>query len=498
MKWSLLKMFNLIKVAQIYPDILTPSNITSIWKRKGCKSDLNSDRGVFNVVKLRSILDKMVYRDTYEKIDSNMSCSNIGARRQRNIRDHLFVVNAVLNDASKNKEEDLDIHIYDVEKCFDKMWYEETANDYYDAGVTGDNFVLIANSNNKCDVAVKTPWGSLTDRVTLDRIEMQGTNPAPLKCSVQIDSLGKERLIEGEGLFKYKGCLNVPPLTFVDDALSFIPCGTESVKLNAIIQSKFETKRLKLGFEKCFQMHVGEKSKECCPVLQVADKRMKTETREVYLGDVLVTDGKINENIKFRYEKGLGIINQVISMLKEITFGYFYFEIAMLFRVSMFLNGILGSSEVLFGINKEHIETLEKCDRIYMRRVFDCPVTTPIESYYIETFTTPVRFVLMGRRLMYLWTLLQKSENELVKQVYNTQKMFPVKNDFVLVVREDLKACSIDMTDEQISSLKKEKFKALVNSKIQALSLEYLLGLQDKNTKSKNIKIIKYNQGLSS
>ena len=105
----------------------------------------------------------------------------------------------------------------------------------------------------------------------------------------------------------------------------------------------------------------------------------------------------------------------------------------MLFRVSMFLNGILGSSEVLFGINKEHIETLEKCDRIYMRRVFDCPVTTPIESYYIETFTTPVRFVLMGRRMMYFWTLLQKSESELAKQVYNTQKCFQLRTILCLL-----------------------------------------------------------------
>ena len=204
LKTSLLKMFNLIKIHQVYPEILTTSNITSIYKKRGEKNDLNSDRGVFNCVKLRSILDKLVYEDNYKIIDDNMSCSNIGARKNRNIRDHLFVVNAVLNHAHQTKSDDIDIQIYDAFKCFDKMWYEETANDFYDAGVTGDSFVVMANSNQKCKVAVKTPWGSVTNRVTLKRIEMQGTNPAPLKCSVQIDTLGKECMEEGEGLFKYK------------------------------------------------------------------------------------------------------------------------------------------------------------------------------------------------------------------------------------------------------------------------------------------------------
>ena len=167
---------------------------------------------MFNVVKLRSILDKLVYQDNYQIIDNNMSCSNIGARKHRNIRDHLFVVNAVLNDVIQSKKENVDIQIYDVSKCFDKMWYEETANDIYEAGVSGDSFVLMANSNQNCNVAVKTPWGSVTDRVSLKRIEMQGTNPAPLKCSVQVDTLGKDCLAEGEGLYKYKGCANIPAI----------------------------------------------------------------------------------------------------------------------------------------------------------------------------------------------------------------------------------------------------------------------------------------------
>ena len=69
----------------------------------------------------------------------------------------------------------------DIAKSFDKMWYEETGNDIFNAGVTNDKFVLLANSNSRCKVAVKTPWGSKTERVVLEKIEMKGTVLAPLK-----------------------------------------------------------------------------------------------------------------------------------------------------------------------------------------------------------------------------------------------------------------------------------------------------------------------------
>ena len=174
LKLSLLKFFNLIKRKQKYPEILQPSNITSFYKSKGDRSSLDNDRGVFNVVKTRSLLDKLVYNDKYETIDESMSCSNLGARKNRNIRDHLFVINAILSDAIKRKK-NIDIGIMDVKKCFDKMWFEETGNDIFNAGVTDDKFVLLANSNLKCQVAIKTPWGSVTKRVTMERIEMQGT-----------------------------------------------------------------------------------------------------------------------------------------------------------------------------------------------------------------------------------------------------------------------------------------------------------------------------------
>ena len=110
------------------------------------------------------------------------------------VSNFINVINAVLHDIKENNKENVDIEIYDVKKCFDKLWASETANDIFDAGIKDDIFVLIANSNKSCQIAVKTPWGSTTPRVEFKDIEMQGGVLTPLKCSVQMDTLGADSL----------------------------------------------------------------------------------------------------------------------------------------------------------------------------------------------------------------------------------------------------------------------------------------------------------------
>ena len=484
LKYSLLKLCNLVKRTQKYPDILQLSNISSFYKKKGDKSDLNNDRGVFNVVKIRSIIDKLIYNDKYNIIDQSMSGSNIGGRKGRNIRDHLFVINGILNDVMKTKQ-NVDIEIMDIAKCFDKMWFEETANDLFKAGVNDDKFVLLANSNSKCQVAVKTPWGSTTERIVLEKIEMQGTVPAPLKASVQLDTLGKECLENNDGLFKYKGCVNLTPLIFVDDILSVSVCGNESVKMNAIIQSKVETKQLKFSDSKCFKLHVGNGCKNTCPALKVQDQIMSSVEKETYLGDVLSANGKIDENILARQNKGTGYVNQIMSMLKELSFGYHYFNMAMLFRTSMLINGMLCSSEALYGIKKSHIEKLESCDKMLFKSVFQSPCTTPTVAYYLETGSVQIKYLLQGRRIMYLWNILQKSDQELARKVYDAQKQFRVKDDWIEDIEQDLDEFGIEFDEEKISKMKNENFKKIVIEKMRELAHSSLLAEKDGKEMSK-------------
>ena len=125
LKLAISKLMNKIKAEQLYPECLEPCDISSIWKRKGSINDFDSYRGIFRVTIFRSILDRLIYNDEYSNIDSNLTDSNVGARKNRNIRDNIFVLNAILNSQKKENEEALDVQVYDIEKCCDALWHHE-------------------------------------------------------------------------------------------------------------------------------------------------------------------------------------------------------------------------------------------------------------------------------------------------------------------------------------------------------------------------------------
>ena len=171
-------------------------------------------------------------------------------------------------------------------------------------------------------------------------------------------------------------------------------CGVDSVKVNAIVQAKVQVKQLELGPLKCFNMHIGRKDKHLCPVLKVHGSDMLTSDRERYLGDILTTDGRIDQNIIERYNKGVGKVNEIMGVLQEVSFGPHYFLMAILFRNSILISSMLCNAEVLYGITQAHIDKLEQADRIFLRRLFEVPNCTAIEAFHLETSTIPVRFCL--------------------------------------------------------------------------------------------------------
>ena len=94
---AILKMLNGIKRNYFIPENMQMSNITTIYKKKGSKHDLENDRGIFGLNIFKKILDKLLYHEKYPFIDEGMSDSNIGARKKKNIRNHLFLVYGITN-----------------------------------------------------------------------------------------------------------------------------------------------------------------------------------------------------------------------------------------------------------------------------------------------------------------------------------------------------------------------------------------------------------------
>ena len=324
------------------PEVLELCDISSIWKKKGSRNDFENYRGIFRVTIIRSILDRLIYNDEYPTIDSNLSDSNVGARKGRNIRDNIFVLNAVTNSVKKGKEDPIDIQIFDIEKCFDALWMQECINDLYDAGVQNDNLPLLFNENKNAKVAIKSAHG-VSKRFDIKNIVMQGSVWGSIFCTASIDKLGQLAYENADLLYLYKGLVAVPPVSMVDDILCIQKC-SDSRKINATVNAFIELKKLTLSNRKCSRIHIGKKS-DACPDLKIHDDKMKDSTEEKYLGDLINTTGNIKATVADRIARGYGIISEIRAIINEVPLGRYKLEIGLQLRQAMLLNGLLYNSE---------------------------------------------------------------------------------------------------------------------------------------------------------
>ena len=69
-------------------------------------------------------------------------------------------------------------------------------------------------------------------------------------------------------------------------------------------------------------MHFGKIS-QLCPTLKVHQSDMKDSQKQTYLGDVYTVDFKIEENIKIRHNKGMGIVDDI--MTKSSIYPWLFF-----------------------------------------------------------------------------------------------------------------------------------------------------------------------------
>ena len=71
-----------------------------------------------------------------------------------------------------------------------------------------------------------------------------------------MEKLGKHMYKRHDLIYKYKGEIEIPILGMVDDILAVQKCNNDTVKVNAMINSFVESKKLKLSEQKCHKIHI--------------------------------------------------------------------------------------------------------------------------------------------------------------------------------------------------------------------------------------------------
>ena len=511
LKFSMLAMFNRIKSEKTYPTFMRKANVTTLYKGKGEKSNLENDRGIFIVPIFRSMIMKMIYKEIYEIIDNSMSDSQIGSRKAKNIRNHIWVLNSVICDVlSSKKKKSIDIGIYDYRQCFDSLWLEECLNDMYAGGLQNDKFNLLYEANADVNIAVRTPVGK-TEEGNIKNVVLQGDTFGPLLCSKQVDMLGQECLEEQKHIYLYKGEVEIPPLSMVDDLLCITECGYKTTMSNAYIQCKTNGKKLQFGTSKCKKLHIGKNYEEykCHPIyvdswerleekdkdtgetelkdVCVGEEQMEEKDDEKYLGDIVSKDGRNIKNIKARVNKGKGIVKRIMNILEGIPFGKLNFEVAMVLRNTLLVSSLLCNSEAWFNLTKSELDLLESVDLMFFRRILNAPKYTSKEMFYLELGAAPLREIIRQRRLNFLKYIIEQGADSMLFKVFEKQCQNRTTKDWVTTVLNDLEILGMKTTFADIQKTNKTQWKNIVKIKVKEHAFKVLEEMKKKHSKVQNI-----------
>ena len=175
-------------------------------------------------------------------------------------------------------------------------------------------------------------------------------------------------------------------------------------------------------------------------------------------------------------------------MLDDFCLGKYFFEAALLLRNSLLLSTLLSNSESWYNLTINNIEKLESTDEQLLRKIFSAPKSTPKELLYLESGSLPIRFILISRRLNFLWYMLNQKDDTMLIEFLRAQCEYPVKGDWILTVLDDLKKLDIKDTLDDIREIPKDTFKKIVKAKVKEKAFKYLSELQETHSKSKNIK----------
>ena len=494
LKLAVLRLMNHIKSKHELPEVLQYCNITSIYKHKGSHKDFNNYRGVFRVTVLRSVLDRLIYNDSYSTIDEHLTDGNVGARKNRNIRDNLFVLGAVINSVINGKEPPIQVQVQDVEKCFDKMWLQATTNALYDAGLKCDMLNLLHNENVKAKIAVKVN-GGISRRVVVNNVEMQGSVWASLKCTTSMDTLNKTILEQDHLTYKYRGDPNIQigVMGMVDDNLSISNCGMSTVQKNAVINSFIETQRLTLSKSKSVVIHVGKasKCKQSCPTLKVHNHIMKTVQSQRYLGDIITATGTQRETVEDRRNSGWGKLSEITGILSELP-QVRKVEVGLKLREAKIVNGMIYSTEAWSSLSDKELTRMEQVDMACLRSLVKGHSKCSVAFITLEFGLLQLRHRIMIRRMMYHHHILSRNNEELVKKIYQRQKEDSIKGDWIRTLQSDLNFIGEDMDDQHIVRMSKVEYKSYIQKKIEKASFQYYLSLKEKC--KKKLQDLKYDR----
>ena len=123
-----------------------------------------------------------------------------------------------------------------------------------------------------------------------------------------------------------------------------------------------------------------------------------------------------------------------------------------------------------------------------LRRILEVGASCPKEMLYLELGVTPIRFVIMTRRLMFLHYILNQDKKSLIYKCFEAQMKTPCRNDWIIAVEKDLEELEIMVDLDVIQTQSQQQFNTFIKRAVEENTLKYLNNLKATHTKVLHIR----------
>ena len=158
----------------------------------------------------------------------------------------------------------------------------------------------------------------------------------------------------------------------------------------------------------------------------------------------------------------------------------------------MLVNGMMYSSEIWHGLKPSDIARLEQVDTYMLSFLASGHPKCPKEFHFLETGSLMLRHILTMRRLIYHHHIITRTENEIIRKIYNKQKQQPSKGDWINLLKEDFAFIEENMDEMKIAEKSEQSYKNEIKEKVKNATFKEYIRLKKTHSKIKDITYDKF------
>ena len=473
---ALMPLIRFIWKTEQIPDSWNSGLITSIWKGKGDKENLNNHRGITVSSAIGNIVEEIIDRRIAAIVE--FSQGQAGGKKGACTADHLFILRSLITIA-KTKKQSLFITFYDVSKAYDNADVDNMLYVMWENGVRGKLWRILRNMSTNLTAKIKTRHG-LSREIVRENGGRQGSRLTGRLFAKQMDVLS-ENFIENDELnVPIADDFSIGCAEYVDDVMTCTLGKANQNKVLTRVDEFAKINKLEWGEEKCQVMQVGRKVK-VPDTWALGTKNITNTTSYKYLGDIITNDGKNKSNIENRFNRTQGIIRQINTTAGSEVMRKIETKTILELYERCVIPSFLNNAES-WTLSTQEEKELDKLGIQILKRLFNLPERTPSPAIIYSFGTLYITQEIDLKKFMYFHKILKRENDHWTKKMLCHLKSLDI--GWAKIIQDKLRDYNLEQDWDKIKNLSKTNWKNLVQTAVLNKNKQKLLESCEEQTQN--------------